>query len=95
MVDDAGRLPDLPYLHRPGCCPHCGAELRPERDQVDIGGSWVKPDGKGGFVIIGQLVSYQCPQCGNHLATGTDGWPKWDDVNPRQLVWLPAPRGPV
>jgi hypothetical protein len=45
-------------------------------------------------MTVGQLVSYQCPQCGTHLLSGTDGWPKWDDIDPRQLRWVPAPAGP-
>lgn len=95
MVDRSDRLPELPYLHRSGCCPHCGADLRPGTDQVVRGGDWLKPDGKGGFRTVGYLASYQCPQCGNHLLSGTDGWPKWDDIDPRKLIWLPAPAGPA
>ena len=95
MVDRADRLPELPFLNRPGCCPCCGAELRPEPDQVVVGGSWLEPDEKGGFMTVGLLVSYQCPQCGTSLVSGTDGRPKWDDIDPRELIWLPAPAGPV
>ena len=94
MVDGANRLPELPYLHRPGCCPRCGANLRPEADRVVLGGDWLKPDGKGGFTIVGYLVVYPCPHCDTRLTSGTDGWPKWDDIEPRQLIWLPSPVGP-
>jgi hypothetical protein len=94
MVTPVGRWPELPYLHRPGCCPRCGMDIRPEPDRVVLGGSWLKPDGKGGFTTTGQLVSYQCPQCGTDLLSVTDGWPKWDDIDPRQLRWCPAPPAP-
>ena len=94
MVDGASRLPELPYLHHPGRCPHCGAELWPEADQVVLGGSHLKSDGQGGFITVGLLVSYDCPQCGANLASGTDGWPKWHEIDPRQLCWMPAPLAP-
>jgi hypothetical protein len=71
MVDGASHLPELPYLHHPGRCPHCGAELWPEADQVVLGGSHLKSDDKGGFITVGLLVSYDCPQCGANLASGT------------------------
>jgi hypothetical protein len=95
LVDRADRLPELPFLDQPGRCPCCGADLRPEPDQVVLGGSWLKPDGKGSFKTIGYLVSYQCPQCSTPLLSGTHGWPMWDDIDPSQLCWSPAPAGPV
>ncbi len=94
MATRADRWPELPHLNRLGCCPRCGADLRPEPDQVVLGGSWSKDDGKGGIMTAGQLVSYQCPQCGTRLLSGTDGWPKWDDIDPGQLYWFPEPTGP-
>ncbi len=94
MVNHADRWPEFPYLDRPGCCPRCGAGLRPEPDRVVLGGSWSKDDGKGGIMTGGQLVSYQCPQCRTRLLSGTEGWPKWYDIDHCQLRWFAEPAGP-
>ena len=79
---------DRPYLGQPGCCPCCGVDLRPEPDQVCLGGSWSKDNGKGGIMTAGQTISHQCYQCGTTLWSAVDGWPTWEEIEPSKLVWV-------
>jgi hypothetical protein len=89
MGTNKDRFPHLPYLSHPGRCPRCGVTLCPEAHTVIVGGSWSKGGPRGEPVTAGHVFECQCPRCELRLLSFPDGWPRWEDMDPSQVLWCP------
>jgi hypothetical protein len=77
--------PELPFRGRQGCCPQCGAALRPVAGEVQIG-TWSGEDPATRLRTGGPMFSYRCAGCGCRLMTFQHN-PRWEEIDCAQVVW--------